>query len=182
MKTRLALSMLVVLAASTLTVSLAADRWLHVRVEEHRGAGEKVSVNIPLSLVEAILPAIDVDEFHDGRIDIGHEIDDFDLRKALAALRDAPDAEYVRVESDDESVRVAKEDGTLIVLVDEDNGDRVRVRLPLEVVDALLGAGEHELDISAALAVLSDYGGDIVTVESDDESVRVWIDSNERGD
>ena len=40
----------------------AGERWLHVRVEEGGADGERVSVNIPLSIIESVLPLIDVDE------------------------------------------------------------------------------------------------------------------------
>lgn len=161
----------------------ASERWLHVRVEED-GGEESVSVNIPLQLVEAILPAIETDELRQGRFDWDEaEIDGVDLRQILEALRDAPDADYVTVRDRDESVRVAKEDGFILVRVDEDEGDRVRVKLPLSVVEAMIGERHGELDLVAGLRALGEYdGGDLVTVESDDESVRIWIDSDQTGD
>ncbi len=170
------------LCLATGTALAGADaHWLHVRVEE-AGDGEKVNVNIPLSVVMAILPAIETDEFRGGRIDLGHgEIDDIDLHAVLKAFKDSPDADFVTIEGRDESVRVSKERGFLLVNVDGDN-DRVRVRLPLDVVDALLSGGNEELDLVAALDALADHGGgDLVTVESDDESIRVWIDTNSGG-
>ncbi|NIM63502.1 MAG: hypothetical protein GTO30_18230, partial [Acidobacteria bacterium] len=129
------------LCLATGTALAGADaHWLHVRVEE-AGDGEKVNVNIPLSVVMAILPAIETDEFRGGRIDLGHgEIDDIDLHAVLKAFKDSPDADFVTIEGRDESVRVSKERGFLLVNVDGDN-DRVRVRLPLDVVDALLSGG-----------------------------------------
>ena len=159
-----------------------ADHWLHVRVSENDNDGEQVSVNIPLSVVQAILPAIETDEFHGGRIHIGRgEIDDLDLHEVLKAFKDAPDAQFVTVEGRDESVSVSKERGFLLVNVDDD-GERVRVRFPLDVVDALLSGDDDELDLLAALDALADHdGGDLVTVESDDESIRVWIDQNADG-
>ena len=163
-------------------VAASDGHWLHVRVEDSDSDGEKVSVNIPLSVVMAILPAIETKEFRGGRIDIGHgEIGDIDLHAVLKAFRDAPDAEFVTIEGRDESVRVSKERGFLLVSVDDDD-DHVRVRIPLDVVDALLGGDDDELDLLAALDALTRYsGGDLVTVESDDESIRVWIDTNADG-
>ena len=167
---------------TTGTALAGADgHWLHVRVEES-GDGEKVNVNIPLSVVMAILPAIETDEFRNGRINIGRgEIEDIDLHEVLKAFKDAPDADFVTIEGRDESVRVSKERGFLLVNVDAD-GDHVRVRFPLDVVDALLSGGDNELDLVAALDALADHGGgDLVTVESDDESIRVWIDTSSDG-
>jgi hypothetical protein len=158
-----------------------ADHWLHVRVSESDDDGEQVSVNIPLSVVQAILPAIETDEFRGGRIKLNSgEIEGIDLREILKAFRESPDADFVTVDGDDEKVRVSKERGMLLVNVDGDD-ETVRVRLPLDVVEALLAGGEDELDLMAALNVLAQTGGDIVTVESDDESIRVWIDSDSEG-
>jgi len=175
------LAMLVCLAVGT-TWAGADGHWLHVRVQENDNDGERISVNIPLSLVQAILPAIETDGFRDGRINIGRgEIEDIDLHEILKAFKDAPDADFVTIDGRDESVRISKERGFLLVKVDDDN-DRVRVRLPLDVVDALLGGSDGELDLIAALDALADHGGgDLVTVESDDESIRVWIDSDDDG-
>ena len=176
------LALMVCLTAGT-ALAGADGHWLHVRVEERGDNGEKVNVNIPLSVILAILPAIETDEFRGGRINIGRgEIEDVDLRAVLQAFKDAPDADFVTIDGRDESVRVSKERGFLLVNVDDD-GDHVRVRLPLDVVDALLSGADDELDLLAALDALADYGGgDLVTVESDDESIRVWIDTDPDGD
>jgi len=177
----LTLALMTCLTAGTAFAG-ADGSWLHVRVEESGGGGEKVNVNIPLSVIMAILPAIETDEFRGGRINIGEgKIENVDLHQVLQAFKDSPDADFVTIEGRDESVRVSKERGFLLVNVDDD-GEHVRVRLPLDVVDALLSGGRDELDLVAALDVLADHGGgDLVTVESDDESIRVWIDDRSDG-
>jgi len=158
----------------------SADHWLHVRVSES-GDGEQVSVNIPLSVVQAILPAIETDDFRGGRIKLDSgQIEGIDLHEILKAFRESPDAEFVTVDDGDETVRVSKDRGMLLVNVDGDD-ETIRVRLPLDVVEALLDGDDDELDLMAALNVLADHGGDLVTVESDDESIRVWIDDNSEG-
>ena len=159
-------------------------RWLHVRVQDHDDDGEYVAVNVPLELVGALIPTIETDEFRGGRIVIDDDdFEEIDLRAALKALRDTPDGEYVTVRSRDENVRVAKERGFFLIDAEDDDGEKVRVRMPLKVVDAMLGSRRNEIDLMAALDVLADSGnGDLVTVESDDSSVRVWIDSDQNGD
>lgn len=164
----------------------AGERWLHVRVEESGAQGEKVSVNVPLSVVESMLPLVQVDNLERGklRLDVD-ELEGLDLREILGALNDSPDATFVRIESGDESVRVAKEKGYLLVHVDEQSGDaeRVRIRLPLAVAEALVGRDSGELDLVAALRALEQHDGeDLVRVESADELVRIWIDSSDVGE
>ena len=39
-------------------LALPADRWMHIRVIESGPDGDRVRVNIPLSLAEAVLPTI----------------------------------------------------------------------------------------------------------------------------
>ena len=54
--------------------------------------------------------------------------------------------------------------------------------MPLEVVDAMVAGKDGELDLLAALEALADYDGDLVTVESEDSFVRIWIDSTDSGE
>ena len=44
----------------------------------------------------------------------------------------------------------------------------------------MFGGRNDEIDLIAALDALTDHAdGDLVTVESDDSSVRIWIDRNQ---
>jgi hypothetical protein len=92
--------------------------------------------------------------------------------------------EFVTVESDDAKVRIAKSGHFLLANVDPtDNGheSKVQVRVPLEVVDALLDAPEGELNVKGALqALAAEHTGDLVTVSDGSSKVRIWID--ERAD
>jgi hypothetical protein len=171
------------------SIAGAADKWLHVRVDEggDNGKGERVSINIPLSVVARMLPLISIDELQHGKLhlDIGDDLEGIDLAALADALRDSPDADFVTVESDDEIVRIRKEGDFIIVHAEErghGSNETVRVRMPLAVVDALVGDDPYELDLIAALDALSEYDGDpLVDIQSDDSSVRVWIDSSDSG-
>lgn len=169
----LTLTALVAGAAS----AAAADRglWLHVRVDEADGA--KVTVNLPLALIEKALPMIPGDAAGRLRFD-HHDIDGDveDLRAIWAEVRASPDMTFVTVEEDGEKVRVWKAAGYVFVEVRERHGDgEVDVRLPVEVVDAFL-AGD-EFDFQAAVRALVDHGGgDFVEVRDDEDHVRVWVD------
>ena len=67
-----------------------SSMWLHVLVDERGIDGEKVRVNLPLKLVETVLPLIDEDEFSAGKIRIDNEdISAEDLREIWDAVRDA---------------------------------------------------------------------------------------------
>jgi hypothetical protein len=182
---------LITLALAVIAGPAMADSWLHVRVEDRGPDGEQVEVNIPLTVVEAVLPSITIDDLHKGHFDLDDldlgdaDLDGLDLRAILTELRDSPDMNFVTVRSDDESVRVAKEGDYLIVRVEErsaNDTENVRVTIPLKVVEALIQNDDNDLDLIAGLRALSEFEGeDLVRVESDDETIRVWIDSSESG-
>ena len=71
-------------------------------------------------------------------------------------LRDAEDAEFVRVQTDDADIRVVKEgDWFLVETTPESSGDtEINVRVPLVMVDALFSGEADELDLMAALEAL----------------------------
>jgi hypothetical protein len=160
---------------------VAAERWLHVRVIE--GADTGVRLDVPLSVAEAMLPTIQADAL-DGdhlRWD-GEDLDGTELRAILEALADAPDGDFVTVRRPGESVRVGKEGRFLLVHAD-DSSERVRVRVPIAAIEAMLAGDGSELDLAAGLQALAEFDGeDLVTIESDDAHVRIWIDNSERAD
>ena len=56
------------------------------------------------------------------------------------------------------------------------DGETVRIRVPIRVVDALFSGEGDELNLRDALEELKDERGEIVHVEGPDEDVRIWID------
>ena len=183
-------SLVALIAVSALSLAQARERWLHVRVQDGGPDGERVSVNVPLQLIESLLPMIEANVLSDGRLRLDHdEFEGLDLAAVLAALRDSPDGRFVNVQGPDESVRVAKERGYLVVRAEErgagsrEADETVDVRLPLAVVEAMLVDGRTELDLVAGLRKLAEFEGEeLISVRSRDEHVRVWIDASETGD
>jgi hypothetical protein len=114
-----------VFAQTTATpTSSSTDRWLHVRVVDADDKSETVRVNIPLDLAEKVLPTINKDRLHNGKvkIDEGSLHGDVDLHALMDAVRSAKDGEYVTVQGSENDVRVAKEGGHLIVHVTDKSG------------------------------------------------------------
>lgn len=157
----------------------AETLWLHVIVDEGEGDA-KVTVNLPLALVEKALPMLPFHERYKARWHFDREEDWpmhlADIRELWAEVRDAQDMTFITVDEEDESVKVWKESGFVYVEVrDRDGGEQVDVKLPISVVDALLQG--DEINFSKAVEVLADEGGgDIVSVRDHDEHVRVWVD------
>jgi len=170
--------------AATTVIAAPPDQWIHVRVVNTGDKGETVRINVPMSLAEAVLPAICAEKLNHGKVKFGEKIDDIDLRAVFQAVRDSPDNEFVTVEKRDESVRVAKAGGNLLVKVrhkhagkNEDN-ENVDIKVPLTVVQALLSGSKGELDVLAGIRALSAQGNmELVTVNGQSETVRIWTDT-----
>jgi len=186
------LSATVVLAGAAAAIGQsgsAKDRWLHVRVINSDNKGETVRVNIPLELAENVLPTINKSHLHNGKVTIDQaHMNDVDVHALLNAIRTAKDGEYVTVQGTDQDVRVAKEGGRLLVHVKDNKGSKsnksnVDIQIPMHVIDALFSAGKDELDIVAGLHALALQGDtELVSVKSEDSTVRVWMDSKNSSD
>ena len=158
------------------------DRWLHVRVTNPGKNEETVRVNVPLELAEKVLPTINRDRLHSGKVRFDDvDCHGVDLHALVDAVRSSKDGEFVTVQSKDSDVRVAKQNGYLFVYVFEKNRPRrsqVEVKVLMKVVDALFSAGKDELDLVAALHALSSQGDtELVSVKDEENTVRVWLDS-----
>ncbi len=172
--------------------------WLHVRVEETLKPS-KVTVNLPLSVVEAALQAApELIEKH-GKMHMGGQdgMKLADLRRVWKQLAAAGDADFVTVESEQENVRIRRQGDLVQVFVSEKASTpapakaeaekagaakarrphgEVRVELPVSVVDALLSGEGEQVNVQAAVAELQKRRGDIVRVSEKDSQVRIWID------
>lgn len=151
--------------------------WLHVRVEDTEGS--KVRVNVPISMAEKVVAMVPGDHLDGGRVVLdGREFSLQELRELWTAIQASPDMTFVTVEKQTESVKVWKEKGMLRVEVRSVDADRADVRVPLEVVDALLSGEADQLDIGAAISALAKAGeGEVVAVNHADDRVRIWVDA-----
>jgi len=154
--------------------------WFHVTVLETGRDGDSVRINLPANLIDASIPFLHDQclNNHHLRVD-GRDLKEADLRKLLAASREAKDGEYVRVDGIDQRTRVYKKGRMLSMEVEDrtESGGRVTIHLPLDVLEALLDGPSDQLDFRAAIDKLSNAGdGELVSVESDSATVRIWID------
>jgi hypothetical protein len=158
--------------------------WVHVRVEETDRAS-RVSVNLPMPVVEAALSAAPDTIVKDGRIKVGghrHGMSLAEMRRIWREMRNAGDAELASIEEKDETVEVSRRGDIVHVRVTERSGkEEVEVDVPAAVVDAALGGEEDSIDFKALVQELRKHRGDVVRVTGDDGSVRVWIDENAGG-
>ena len=169
---------LVLAVAATATGAAAGDRWIHIRVDDRSDRDSSVDVQVPLSMISAMLPTLKARVDAEGLSLHGRDMSLAEARGYWTAVRAAKDGDYVRVRDAGNDVRVSKKGGFLLVDVDDkgEGGGKVRVRMPVTLVDAVLSRGEAiDLDaLGKAVADLPD--GDVVLVEDGDSHVRIWID------
>ena len=171
--------------------------WLHIKV--HDGNDDsRVSINLPLSVVEAATPLIPEEARTAGQLRVdGRDLSVHDLRRIWREVQHQPDAAYVTIDEGHARVRVARSGGYLLIrAADRDTppesggggrdrlrgGEHVDVRIPVPVVDALLQGAGDRFDLAAAVAALARSGeGELVTVNGGHETVRMWVDGDAEG-
>jgi hypothetical protein len=161
----------------------AADLWLHIKVHDAK-EDSHVNINLPLSMVTKTASLIPSDARNSGKIRINDDdMDVAELRQIWNEVRNRPDATYVTVEEKGSKVRIAKR-GDYLHIVSQDHdgprgrGENVEMKIPSEVVSALLSGRGDEMNVGAAIQALARRGeGELVTVNGDDETVRIWVDA-----
>ena len=156
----------------------ADDRWIHLRVDDADGAKGRVDIQVPLELASSLLPALKGAHGH-GSIHLdGEHADLAEIRGYWNAVRAAKDGDYVTVREQDSDVRISKSGGYLRLSVDDKGGgNRVRLKVPLPLVDAILVGGDP-IDFDAIGRALAKAPvGELLTVDDEDSHVRIWIDA-----
>jgi len=103
--------------------SSSTDRWIHIRVVSSDNRGETVRVNVPLDMAEKVLPAINKDRLHGGKVRLDEmNCDGVDIKALLDAVRTTKDGEFVTVQSTDADVKVAKQAGYLLIHATDKSG------------------------------------------------------------
>ncbi len=152
--------------------------WVHIQIEGAHDDAQRVALNLPLGAVGAVIAMAPKDIISaDGHLRIAeqHGVSVSDIRTMWREIMAAGDGEFVAVEREDQTVRVARVGEQIQVRVDGTD-ESVRVDLPTVVVDALLSGDGDTLNIAAALDQLQDLRGDIVRVVENERQIRVWVD------
>ena len=157
--------------------AVSAERWIHVRVDDTGDSGVRVDIQVPVELVATILPALEGEHVHAIHVD-GREVDLAEWRRSWNALRAAKDGDYLTVRDPQSDVRISKSGGFLRLTVDDRNGgSRVRMKVPVRIVDAVLAGGDA-IDRDTLSRALGEVPlGDVLTLDDEDSHVRVWVDT-----
>jgi hypothetical protein len=162
----------------------AADLWLHVDVHGDKGSDE-AKINLPVSMIHNLAGMIPEETRSHGRVHVkDHDYDVAELRRAWHEIQQGPDATYLTVNDAQSKVRIAKRGGYLELRATDHGGkaENVEARVPLSVMAALLSGSGDQLNVDAALDELARFGeGELLTVTSDDQTVRIWVDHASEG-
>ena len=138
------------------------------------------NINLPLSAVEPLLSLVPHGALSDRLLDMaGDEVNVGAMRDLWHAIAGVGEAEFVAVDGEDETVRIARTGDQINVQVEEcdkDGGETLHIRIPVAVVDALLSGDGENLNVHAAVEQLGELRGDIVRLNGGEHRVRVWID------
>ncbi len=173
---------LLAFAVSVAAQDAGPQPWLHVQVTGENDGAENVAVNLPLAAAEPLLALVPHRILSDGQLSLGGRdvpVNVGAMRDLWRALTQVGDTEFVTVEGENETVRVARTGDQITVQVqerDEDGSETVDVQLPILVVDALLSGDGDTLNVGAAVERLGELRGDIVRVTEEERQVRIWID------
>ncbi|MGE5235198.1 MAG: hypothetical protein ACM3O7_02470 [Acidobacteriota bacterium] len=173
----------IVLAAAATVLAATAfstepTRWLNVHVME-KGDKTEVRLHVPFSLVLAVVDSVRTADFRDGQVDLKIEGCSVDWPTVLRELRGSPEGDYLTVKSPDADVVVTKKGGVVAVDVTQRGAERavVKMRLPVELLDAITVDDHSRLDLKGLLSRLDRVTtGDVLSVVSDDADVRVWVE------
>lgn len=171
------------LALPAAAVEPEPQPWIHLTVEEARPGGS-VRVNLPLSLVEAVLAL--VPEGGGGGVRVAFDDSDVSLAELETAWRriGRRSGTLLTVEEPGLSTVVSRRGGDLVIVShDRRRGaERVEVRVSAPIVDALFAGDGETLDLAGAVRAMAAAGAGEVTAASDDgDRVRLWVDRSPEG-
>jgi hypothetical protein len=158
-----------------------ATPWLHIRVDESRGA--KVAVNLPMTVIDAALKAVPERLTSHGKLHLGRHSRHAhvsELRTIWKELRAAGDADFLTREEGSERVVVSRKGEVVTLRVDRRGEPEVHAEVPVGVLDAFLSGEGDELNLRAGLTELGRRRGEVVRVKGDDTTVRIWVDEGNR--
>jgi hypothetical protein len=162
----------------------ASDLWLHIDVNGKGDKSEQANINLPLSMVRNMAPMLEEKSHGSKRLHVrDKDLSVSELRRAWREIADGPDANYITVRDKDSDVHIGKQGDYLrLKAKDRGDGEDVDIKVPLDVVAALFSSDGDDLNFGAALEALARRGeGELLTVNGNDETVRIWVDSRSGG-
>jgi hypothetical protein len=172
---------IVVLSAAAV-MAATTERWLHVRVETDQGVNSGVTINVPVAMAAAVLPAVTSGERHHPKFSLQASVNGTDLRTILDAIHSSSDGSSIHIDRPDKRITVTKLGDDLKIDIaqkpspEHHTTETIAVKVPIPVLKAMLGGDSDDLDIGAGLHALAQHGEVDVTIHKEKETVRIWTD------
>ncbi len=151
--------------------------WLHVEVDQP-AEERNVRVRLPLAVVETLSETLQSELFEPvaDALESVHE-EDSDLekfRKLWRSLRENPGA-VVEIREGEDQALTARMDGSLVRIEGAGDDGNLNVRIPVELGDAFFAEEPDPEVLTAAIRKLGETDGELVSVESEEGRVRIWV-------
>ena len=164
-----------VVAWMALVPDLLAAQWLHIRVKTEHDVS--VNLNLPVEAVESFMPTIDRRDRHRRKIVFHRNSFSYDeLYDIWQDLRSRPSQTIEK-----RRLSFSREGDHYVIRKPSRWGsDKVEIRTPAPVVDALF-SGRDRFDVKAAVqAMAEEASGEVFEVQVDDGETRVeiWVDDS----
>jgi len=185
-KTSVALAIGAIGLLMTGSVSLARDAMtLHFEVVSDENSDENVKMAVPIDLIAAMASSLNTDESVTAEIFEEFASEGFDLRAFWQQVKDGDINEFFNLEVKDAKIRAWRADGMFRVSVDASESDEeiagrtgamVEITVPEDLMNILVES-DGQVKPEELVATLRSLGPmTLVEVETDKETVRVWLD------
>lgn len=160
--------------------ALAGDLWFHLKVEHDSSRGATVKVNLPLGVVHRVADHLPARHLKQCSIDIdGDHFSYAEMRALVLQTIAAGEGETLTLRRSGAMVLSMREADRLRLFFHDEDGrsDHVELTLPLRVAAAMAESDRPGDGLRSAIRAVGPAGvGEVITVRSDDSTVRMWID------
>lgn len=166
------------LVAMAATASAGAEEpaiWLRVEINQAAHDHAKISMTVPLSLIEVVIENVDPSRV---MTEIKTE-KGIDLAKMWKQIRNMDLDEFITVDTDDAKVRVYKDTKFFRVTVQESEYDspNVEMKVPFPIMDYLLQPHKEGFKFSELVeSVRGSLPMTLLEATHDEGMVKVWIE------
>jgi hypothetical protein len=164
----------------------ASDLWFHLKVENDSPGGANVKVNLPLGVVHRVADHLPAKHVKHCSIDVdGDHFSYEEMRGLVQQTIEAKDGETLTLRRSGATVLSMRE-AERIKLYFHDEGrrsDHVELTVPLRVAAAMVASDRPGDGLRSAIRAVGTNGvGEVITVRSDDATVRMWIDRSKHAE
>lgn len=159
--------------------AIRGPRFLRMQVTDLRQASHpvRISMSVPYGFVSGALRFASLGKVRrELDLHFDESVEAAEFRTIVQELKEKPDGTDVVRSHGDEEIRLRKDGEQLTMTVAKRDGEKVVLKVPWRLVDALATA-ERDLDVTGLVAQLREARrGDLLEVEAPDAHVKIWVE------